>query len=500
MKHRHLTAWILGCLFVTSCKTVDQDESQVKVSPPADMSRTIRCDLGNHPDGAQAVFDGRPIRYYNSSEIPYNSKSWYDSGDKPWISFDAFHSGNIGYPGYPSSTRSGVAPSGIHNVRLAVVDVRLVNGKPHYHYFSNETALNPIENWSSTKAPVMTMAADTIRKASDGKVGLLSQTGGNVWVGTHVTTVARTSDNGTAVWFKSITGGQESHQLFQSWLARWDPTQSFGGGHGAAARNLGKTFRAENGSSVTIPKAGSFVSYGVNTLKPIMMAEFWKRLAVNHDDPSIWLTDIQDDDLIVLKYGYKSGRSNGGLLYGATKNDGFINAFGGKTRLDQISPGWRIFGKTGSGYSNERGRHEAAIGGYLCIPKNNSAGIEGGRLLAYFMNIQAESNAKKYQIRNAVAAKLTNLMVPEIRNARDLWQSAPATRRLTANATTFFKISPDQSSTLSDGSQKCVLQAGQSIELDQAVSLAPSGHTAIKLKNALPGCDFTEGYIYGPHF
>ena len=353
---------------LASCKHTD-DGSALKVSPPADMQRTVRCDLGNHPDGASATFNGKPIRYMSSSEIPFGSSSWHSTPDAPWLSYEAFHSGNIGYPGYSASSRAAVAPNGIHNVRLAVVDVRLVNGKPHYHYFTNETGLNPIENWSSTKALVMTQAADTIRKKSGGKVGLLSQLENGAWVGTHVTTVARTSDNGTAVWFKSITGGNESHRHFHNWLAKGDPAQAFAGGHGAAARKLGSTFKAENGSLVTISKAGRFVSAGINTVKPIVMAEFWKRLAVNSNDPTIWLNDITDDDLTVLKYGYKSGNSNGGFLYGATKNDSFIASFGGPTRLNAITNKWRIFGKTGSGYSNTRGRHEAAIGGYMCIPQ-----------------------------------------------------------------------------------------------------------------------------------
>ena len=484
---------------VLACKHTEEGAA-LKVSPPANMERIVRCDLGNHPDGVTASFNGKPIRYMNSSEIPYDSPSWHSTANAPWLSYEAFNSGNIGEPGYAGSSREAVAPNGISNVRLAVVDVRMVDGKPYYHYFTNETGLNPIENWSSTKSLVMTMAASSLRKASGGAVGLWSQTAGDTWVGTHVTEVARTSDNGTAVWFKSITGGRESHRLFHDWLAKGDPSQSFAGGHGSPARNLGSTFTVENGSSVTIPKAGQFVSAGINTVKPIVMAEFWKRLAVNSNDPSLWLGEITDDDLTVLKYGYKSGHSNGGLLYGATKNDSFISSFGGPTRLNAISSRWRVFGKTGSGYSNSRGRHEAAIGGYLCIPQSNSAGIKGGKLMAFFMNVQAESTAKKYQIRNAVMAKITNLMVPEIRGADSVWTPLAKATSISPRVTTFFKINQGQSSSLTDGTQRCTLQAGEDYELAEPTSLSASGHTQITLQNAPAGCDFQSGYVYTPHF
>ncbi len=62
---------------------------------------------------------------------------------------------------------------------------------------------------------------------------------------------------------------------------------------------------------------------------------------------------------------------------------------------------------------------------------------------------------------------------------------------------TWFKSSTAQSSTL-NASQKCRVNAGESVVSSLDVGVA-SGHYRITLANALPGCSFTQGYLYTGH-
>jgi hypothetical protein len=425
---------------------VDEDESAVRGNAaPSNTDRVLGCDLA--PVQKRATFRGKAIEYFASDEIDYASDAWYGD-DAPWTSPDALDSTLLGTAGFPSPNRA-FAPASA-NVRVSVVDVRNVGGKLAYHYFSNETGTSRIENWSSTKALVMLQAGQTLRTESNGAVGLVSTVFGGspsgAWVGTHVTEVARTSDNGTAVWFKSITGPSGSTNFVRNWL---DTKAEFGGGHGSEPRRLGNRFKANNqGSELRSTKAGTFAGTSNNTLMPITMAEFWKRLAVNEADPATWLKKanyagpvmdattrkqklfgkdasfaLNSDDLKVLQYGFINSKDTGGLLLGATQHPEFVDAFGGKAKLDTLTGGkWRLFGKTGSGSASRSGgaRSEAVFGGFVCIPANPArATLKEGRLVAFFVNAQAPGSASAVRVR--ALRGIADAMIPELSGARNLW-------------------------------------------------------------------------------
>jgi hypothetical protein len=436
----------------------EADLESVGNAAPSNSERLTGCDLAPLPAGRKnAVFRGNAIEYFSSEEIGYESANWHRP-DAPWISPEGLDSSVLGNPGYPSPDRN-YAPNVPVNIRISVVDVRNIEGKLSYHYFSNETGNSRIENWSSTKGLMMLQAGQTLRTESGGTHGLYSTVYGGSpgaavsgdpsgeWMGTFITEVARSSDNGTAAWLKSITGGAGSTNFVRNWL---DTRADFGGLHGESPRDLGERFKAnDQGPEFRSTRAGSFSSTSSNTMMPIAMAEFWKRLAVNTKDPVTWLKKanyaraatldaqarkaaffnaqtpfaLKDEDLKVLQYGYVNSSSAGGLLLGATQHPDFIGAFGGKSKLDALTGGkWRVFGKTGSGGGPRSAgyRSEAAFGGYICIPANpNRATLKEGRLVAFFINAQAEDSAGSPRLR--ALKGVANTMIPELNGATNLW-------------------------------------------------------------------------------
>jgi hypothetical protein len=426
---------------------------------PSNMERIIGCELASLPaESKKASFRGSSIEYFSSDEIGYESDEWYRP-NAPWISPEGLDSSLLGAPGIPGPDRDFAADVDA-NIRVSVIDVRNVAGKLSYHYFSNETGNSRIENWSSTKALMMLQAGQTLRTESGGTHGLLSTVYGGTdgemvdegdprgeYIGTHISEVARSSDNGTAAWLKSITGSSGSTNFVRNWI---DTRADFGSLHGESPRDLGNRFKADDkGPEFKISRAGSFTSSGNNTLMPIAMAEFWKRLAVNAKDPTTWLKKanyagpvvngaaarkaaffnpqmpfaLKDEDLKVLQYGYINSKLPGGLLLGATQHPDFIGAFGGKSKLDALTGGkWRVFGKTGSGEAtrSEGDRTEAAFGGFVCIPANPArATLKEGRLVAFFINAQTIDSAGGPRLR--ALQGIANTMIPELTGAKNLW-------------------------------------------------------------------------------
>ncbi len=69
---------------------------------------------------------------------------------------------------------------------------------------------------------------------------------------------------------------------------------------------------------------------------------------------------------------------------------------------------------------------------------------------------------------------------------------------LTGDATTFLKISPDQSADLADGTGKCGLSPNTKY-LTTAAPGFEAGHMTVTLKDPLPGCALTKGYVFMEH-
>lgn len=453
--------FITVCGLITACGDMENTDegnvtSSLQLSPPAGptLSRDyVVCPLQD--SALPSTWRGRSLDYKSSAEIDYARNDWASDRRLP-ISWEGYDSSLLGFPGYQGSSRFDSVDVPV-NLRMTAVDIRKVDGELRYHYFTNETARNPIENWSSTKSVVMTMAAHKLRQSTGYRYGMRSKVAGTPsWIGDHVNEVARTSDNGTAMWFKSFVGSQGSDHFMRNWLTghgSYGLTQSFGGGHGVYPKNLGSRFayKNESGRSFSINRSWNWNGQS-NTVTPLTMAEFWKRLAVNRQDARTWLkkTDytsryrndrsalftpsqdfsVTDEDLQVILHGYVGGNSVGGMLRGAIQSSQMMTAMGGAGRWNRLfgdangqNARWRFYGKTGSGYNGARGRDEAAFGGFICIPADSrNQVLKEGRLIAFFMNIQSkQGNNYKYYVRNTVMKNLVNTLIPEINGSRNLW-------------------------------------------------------------------------------
>ena len=297
-----------------------------------------------------------------------------------------------------------------------------------YHYFSNGTAFRPIENWSSTKIQAVFLAGLKLRHASGGHVGLDSTVAGKS-LAQLITGIARHSHNDSATWFKTIMGARAMTHFHNDWLLTSNidyvshtPTidEIFLGHYGVRPLDLGGVptlFRGQNGHSVRIRRDLEFP--GDNTLSPLSMVESWKRIFVHDLEPNTRPTlhgaELKEADLRTLFYGHNDRQrlSSGGMLLGGTKKT-IVKAMGGKQLLDAKTGGkWRIFGKTGSGFSYIRKRHEAAFLGAACFPAAEG-GLQQTRAFVFFVNIQAKDPSRRYEIRDTVIRHLTRLLVPEL--------------------------------------------------------------------------------------
>ncbi|NRA66178.1 MAG: hypothetical protein HRU19_16950 [Pseudobacteriovorax sp.] len=63
----------------------------------------------------------------------------------------------------------------------------------------------------------------------------------------------------------------------------------------------------------------------------------------------------------------------------------------------------------------------------------------------------------------------------------------------------WFKKTKRDSATLSEGSEKCLLKANSKVTIEPN-PIRDGNNLLVTTKKSLPGCDFTEGYVFGPHF
>ena len=452
MKHYIVTGFyfFLGFL-LTGCGVEIESDSelsssldQIRERAPADLSRRTRCELNSRPaKDIEGTFRSKSIRYANAEEISYDNPNWQNKGN-PWISWEGLNASLLDYPGFPGGSRFFRVDHPV-NLRIAVIDVRMIEGVPHYHYLTNETGGSPMEQWSTTKA-ISSLHAGLILRRKVG-IGLRSKVfesrKKSQWLGEIFPGIGVTSQNPTSNWVKSIPGPAASDNFVSNWL---NPASEFGGRYGPGFAQIGSEFRYGGDGetrSLRNPIPGNWNSSpGTNTLTPFDMAEFWKRVAVNTLDPKTWIKDenysvritssrerqrlffnsqrvfgINNEDLIVFLYGRVFSRDMGGYLAGGLKSSAFVAAFGGKASLDDLSEGrWRLFGKTGSGYSNERGREESAFSGYFCLPANSDRVYEPhGRLVAFAINAQTKERGNARRVRDRALHKMVEQVLPGLK-------------------------------------------------------------------------------------
>ena len=399
-------------------------QSLGKSLAPANLAPYLTCPLSNDRTTSHMIA-GKKLSYRPSSEIGYATRDWEERVAGSW---DLLSKEILGASGY-NVANDRVTPEGIsENARVIAIDIRRYQDEWLYHYFSNGTAFYPIENWSATKIQAAFLAGLKLREASHGRVGLDSTVAGKS-LAQLITGIARHSHNDSAAWFKTIMGAQAMTNFLNDWLLKSKvdyvsnkPTieEIFLGRYGVQPLDLGGVqtiFRGQDGQSVRIRRDLTFP--GDNTLSPLSMVESWKRVFAHEMEPTtrpkLNGAELKEADLRTLFYGHNDSErfASAGMLLGGTKTK-IVKAMGGKELLDAKTGGkWRIFGKTGSGFSYIRKRHEAAFLGAVCFPAAEG-GLQQTRAFVFFVNIQAKNPSRRYEIRDTVIHHLTKLLVPEL--------------------------------------------------------------------------------------
>jgi hypothetical protein len=396
----------------------ESEVDQIKFYPPSNLAKEIKCNLEPVNDSVFKVA-GKYREYAPAELIDYKNIGWEGRLAADW---DALNVSNLGTVGV-NIDNALPTPSKIpENVRVAVIDIRNVAGIPHYYYYSNETAFAPIEQWSITKFLGVQLSMNHLRETSNGLVGADSFVDG-VGVGSYITSIGRISDNPTAAWFKSLMGAEKMTDYLSNWMLKsdWDYHRGsetipeiFLGKYGQQPASYGgdfPLFESTNKNTFRITRNNDFP--GSNTLSPLTMVESLKRLVVNDEGRYSMSTSLTDNDLEAVLYGAKSDKGYGGFLLGGTKSFS-VDAFGGKEKLDFLTNGkWRIFGKTGSGYSSIRQRYEGVFLGSICLPKAKN-GLRSSRQLVFMVNAQAKDSTRRWEIRYETLRNIANLMIPEL--------------------------------------------------------------------------------------
>lgn len=268
------------------------------------------------------------------------------------------------------------------DIKMTAILIRRVNGVPYYHYMSNGTGSDQVYPWSSSKFMGVAFAAQSLRNASGGAVGLTASTAsalGPIPLGDLVTIVHSYDpaydhaggypSNGLSRYFLNVAGRDHANAMLHGWLGR--PQESLGANYGAnPPSDLGYTFTDPSQATVTLGADGSGYETSLSTWT---MAEMLKRLAV-WDDVATRLPGLQPADLETLFYGAADSRIFPGELGGMSADLSLVvqGALDMRT-VDARSQGrWRNFGKLGQGTA-ESGNPLVDVQ-YACLPVLDSAG------------------------------------------------------------------------------------------------------------------------------
>ena len=464
---RKLAFLVVPSIALFSCKPkLETTESDVKAFPKNQplsfkMEPTITCDTANvsptvklnHPVTGKDL----TLVYKNSTQADYLRMGWENRIEHTQ---DFFSDLNLG--GYNSD-----------EMKATVIDIRNVNGKPHYHYFSNGTALQTAQNLSSTKFMGASFSVHRLRQLSGGKIG--ADIRYNTRVFAHdLDMIGKVSDNQTAAAIKTMGGNNHADYMIENYLMggkrdasiTGSPVDYFGGSWGTRSDLCeGQDFPPKkvkdltSGEELVLPTdRGKYRNW--NHMSGLTFAEWMKRMAVNYRDP-VTLPKMIDykvaraslpsvearknakpsltkRDLEILFYGTAAyskqefnardlnGKDCGGKLgpyftqYGGQPRGGMMwdglrdwphNA-GGVDRLDKLfGKKWRTLGKGGASPADGK---ESVIG-YICLPKivKNSSVVFPGREMVvqlHFTNKGREGNNYTH-VHNA-ARSIMEQMVP----------------------------------------------------------------------------------------
>ena len=470
-------SWIASILVLTGCKTLfnDSGNSQEKIFPTDQplsftINPTIKCDtasVGNtielkHPQTGEPL----KLEYMNSDQIDYLNPDWEK---RIPMTNDFFSTKNM----------AGYNPD---EMKATVIDIRNVNGKPSYHYFSNGTALQTVENLSATKFMGASFSVHKLRHQSKGEMGADVRYNSRVLV-SDFDVIGKKSDNNYAAAVKMIGGSKHADKMLENWMlaGKRDPSVSgsavdyFGGTWGAGSDYCGpaydyparKVTNLKNGKEMELDEQEA--SFGNWThISGLTFAEWLKRIAVNYRDPQTLpkmidynvdrkdLASVEErkkakpsltkEDLRFLMYGTAAysdqefkdrglmdsdcggplggsfsmheGTPRGGMMWDGLRD--WPHNAGGVERLNKLfGKKWRTLGKGGSSDKSQR----EAVSGYICLPKIVKKGkvVFPGREMVIHMHFTNKSREGHNFTHVHTAAKaIIDQMVPGLVSGGEL--------------------------------------------------------------------------------
>lgn len=371
---------------------------------------------------SKGTLSGKTLTYKSSSEVDFTRLDWPTKVSADW------------------NALSGKLPFDASKLAVVVVDIKNVNGIPHYAYFSNGTFDRRDQNWSSTKVLAELAAVHKIRLASGFEVGAGGTVDGRAW-SSLVKDLHDHSSNDVGEIFKLIAGyGANDQELnaqtfVRGWLAR-PPTELFNSGYGQGRRDTHFDV-ALGGKSVRIPV--NRTNKTSNLLTPLTMAEFWKRLGVNRRDDRLMpkgnsltqtyrsqsggpnpfapagvsgmRTTITVNDLYNIMYGgVNTSANNATHTNGMVWDGGVRGRFNGdrlaRSRIAQLSgQGGKFIAKTGSSIPNH-----SVFGGHVCLPGQNG---REGREFAFFMLGHGHSGISSETVIKRSFERIIDAFAPE---------------------------------------------------------------------------------------
>ncbi len=250
---------------------------------------------------------------------------------------------------------------------VTVIDIRRVDGTPHFRYLSNGSHDVTFQPWSTTKFIAAANAGARLRLASNDAVGLTASAGGYA-LGDLVTAACDYSydpfsSNSIGRYFHDIGTRARADDLIGAlWLER-PSVESFGGNYGESSPAIGYTF-VDGGESLSLTpdSSGGYV----NHLSTFTLAEALKRLVLHREVPSQRMPGLTWPDVRVLLYGADS------TPFGGMSADRAVYLQSGHDfdYIEARSHGrWRLFSKLGNGSGGE-----FLDVGYACLPVLDPAG------------------------------------------------------------------------------------------------------------------------------
>lgn len=503
---------------ISACQAPDvtSTDSEVLNLPvgrnPSSFRANITCPVRHA--SKERVLAGATRIYKSSAEADYLNSDWQN---RIAADFSFFSERNTGEPdGVPNSTPSAYS--------IMLIDIRTVNGVPHYHYYGNKNWNAPTETWSSAKTVGVGIFLHKLRTLTGGRVGGdATFPGGSIR--DDMDRVNDESSNAHGSWYKAMSGTDFSNNMIHNWLHRpKDDFSSFHGFGGGGEFDSTVAFTAPDGfqSPAITP---DWTNRGSNSLAMMTQAEYMKRVGVNFRD-EIQLPKMGDyntrrsaaslrsaqtswtkADISTLMFGDFPSGGIGGMMYDGMRDlprnftlNGHIPDVPDHSGIEKISGGdWTSVGKGGSGASDSRGKKEEILMDYVCIPSvNGGEGIEFAIAARMSVPLGGDPLTRIWK----TYGNVIDAVYPGIRKGARLGSGVTtAVENGEAKATfeTWVKKSPADSTTLSD-KDKCLVPVGKVLAFSSRS--VEGSHTRLTLKAADTNCPGLgrNVYVFTPHF